>query len=304
MDVQPLFGPMLIGVFLAMILYGVLILQVLYLFVVEMIHSGFAMAIMYQPLIIHFGEEQAITRFPAALAAEPILGVAVSTPIQLFIAYRIYRLQKSIWIALLVTILAILSCCGGVWTTIRVLSYRVFAKKPETHPPVMLWLIGSATADILITASLSYSLWVRRTGIRATDAIITRIIIYTIQTGLITSIAAILVVVLLIALPNLTVNFIFDVTLVKLYAITLLSSLNGRVSLNEEWNQRNLLFDNPFPSTRAGASRIEVSSAYLLNRRQPGPSLSVQGWQTQTKSGTIKFAPGNDYWISGTIVAA
>lgn len=39
--------------------------KVLYLFIVETIHTGFAMLILYQPLIIHFGEEQAISQFPA-----------------------------------------------------------------------------------------------------------------------------------------------------------------------------------------------------------------------------------------------
>ncbi|KAF9041518.1 hypothetical protein BJ165DRAFT_291045 [Panaeolus papilionaceus] len=283
MDVQPLFGPMLIGVFCSMILYGVVLSQfytyyitskndparirylVLYLFIVETIHTGFAMLMLYQPLIIHFGDERAISQFPAALTSGPILSVAISTPIQIFIGHRIHRLQASFWVAGIVALLAVISCCGGVWTTVIIIMFRVFSKKPETHPPVMLWLIGSAVADIFITMSLSYSLWVRKTGIRATDAIITRIIVYTIQTGLLTSIAAILDVVLLIALPNLTVNFIFDITLVKLYAITLLSSLNGRASLNEDWNQRNVLFNEPFRTTlRTGLSQIESRGLPLV----------------------------------------
>ncbi|KAL0958474.1 hypothetical protein HGRIS_000613 [Hohenbuehelia grisea] len=73
-NVKLLFGPMLIGVFMNMILYGVLIVQtfmyfqtykndstwlkyfVLYLFIMETFNTGFDISMMFEPLIMHYGE--------------------------------------------------------------------------------------------------------------------------------------------------------------------------------------------------------------------------------------------------------
>ncbi|KAF9555892.1 hypothetical protein CPC08DRAFT_752817 [Agrocybe pediades] len=117
---------------------------------------------------------------------------------------------------------------------------RVYEKSPQAYPAVYLWLGSAAAADMLITASLSCILYRRRTGSPASDAVLTRIICFTIQHGLVTSIAAILDIVLLVAFPQLD----FEVALVKLYANTLMSTLNSRQSLNKQWNNRESLMFN------------------------------------------------------------
>lgn len=99
--------------------------------------------------------------------------VIISTPIQMFIAWRIRVLSKSIWLAVVICILAVISlgiciysqkACtnvpsgGGIWLTIAVTEIRRFARKPELHWPALTWLLASAIADVLITASLTFSL--------------------------------------------------------------------------------------------------------------------------------------------------
>ncbi|KAF7335218.1 hypothetical protein MSAN_02355100 [Mycena sanguinolenta] len=75
-DVRLSYGPMLIGVFFNMILYGVFVAQALayyqrynraddawlrffvgYLFVLETLNTGFDMGMMYQPLILEYGQQ-------------------------------------------------------------------------------------------------------------------------------------------------------------------------------------------------------------------------------------------------------
>ncbi|KAF5377402.1 hypothetical protein D9757_009723 [Collybiopsis confluens] len=83
--VQLLFGPMLLGVFLNMILYGVLLNQmyfyfqtykteviwirllVIYLFIVETANTVFDMVMMYQPLIAEYGTTKAVDNFPTRM---------------------------------------------------------------------------------------------------------------------------------------------------------------------------------------------------------------------------------------------
>ncbi|KAF8068069.1 hypothetical protein FPV67DRAFT_1171021 [Lyophyllum atratum] len=251
-DVQLLFGPMLIGVFINMILYGVLIVQthtyyqlykkdapwirylVLYLFIVETANTAFDIFIMYEPLILRYGSPDGTKFFPTLFATEPLIIVAVSTPIQLFFAWRIKMLTKSIWIPALIVIFGIVSLAGGIWTGIMVAVVRLFARKPELHNPALVWFLASCAGDILITGSLVFSLSKRRTGFVATDDAISRLIRMTVQTGMLTAFFAVGDVVFFMTLPHTALNFLWDLALSKLYSNCLLSTLNARASLNEK----------------------------------------------------------------------
>ncbi|KAF9555884.1 hypothetical protein CPC08DRAFT_765609 [Agrocybe pediades] len=280
--IQRIYGPLELGGFFAMILYGVLLVQiysyymtyksdqrkVLYLLIVETIHSALVMGMVYQPLVLDFGQRNssnaqyvhetngsAYTAHRTSLRlsllsafgemnSKAILTVFISAPIQVLVAWRLWNIQQSIWIAAAVVVLSAVSTAGGLWTGIQVAMIRLYEKSPQAYPAIYMWLGSAAAADMLITASLSCILYRRRTGSPASDAVLTRIILFTIQNGLVTSIAAILDIVLLVAFPNIAINWIFEVVLVKLYANTLMSSLNSRQSLNKEWNNRESLMFN------------------------------------------------------------
>ncbi|KAJ3513009.1 hypothetical protein NLJ89_g3196 [Agrocybe chaxingu] len=98
----------------------------------------------------------------------------------------------------------------------------------------LMWMISAMAADILITLSLSWSLYKRRTGFGTTDAVIIRIVVFTFQTGLTLSLSSIATVVTAIALPMTknSITFIFNVALMKLYGNFILATLYNR----EDWN--------------------------------------------------------------------
>ncbi|KAF9479862.1 hypothetical protein BDN70DRAFT_878286 [Pholiota conissans] len=264
-NVKLLYGPMLIGVFFNMILYGVLLVQtyhyyltykrdaswikllVLYLFCIETINTGCNMAIMFQPLIDRFGLPEATIYFPTLFAsgafsapdictltlphnADPITIVLVSTPIQLFFAWRIYLLTKSKALTFAVTAFALISLGGGTWTTILLIKIKLFARKPELHWPALVWFLSASIADVLITIVLVLTLSKCKTGFVATDDAIAKIIRITVQTGMLTAFLAIADVVFFMSLPHTTLNFVWDLALSKVYANCLLSTLNSRLS--------------------------------------------------------------------------
>ncbi|KAL4259964.1 DUF6534 domain-containing protein [Pleurotus pulmonarius] len=258
-----LFGPMLIGVFFNTILYGVLVVQmllyfqtykkdsawircfILYLFVLETCNTAFDIAMMYEPLILNFGTPDAITYFPTMVAADPIITVAISTPIQIFVAWRISIISRSWLMPALICVLGIISLAGGIWTCITVATIRVFSRKPELHWPALTWLLASAIADALITSTLVYSLYKRKTGFKDTDSVIERVIRFTIQTGMITAVFAILDVVFFLVFPHTTLNFIWDLALGKLYSNVLMSTMNSRAGWDRIANphtNHNVLF--------------------------------------------------------------
>ncbi|KAJ7473493.1 hypothetical protein FB451DRAFT_292990 [Mycena latifolia] len=247
-DVHLSYGPMLIGVFFNMILYGVFIGQaltyyqlyhkdgawmryfVLYLFVLETLNTGFDMAMMYQPLILQYGQK--LDYFPVVFVTEPLIVVLVSTPIQIFFAWRIWSITKMVWVPVIISVFAVAALAGGLWTAVKVSIIKEFVHKPELHPSALLWFLSSCVADVLITISLVMTLSHRKTGFVATDSVIDKIIRTTIQTGLVTSIFSILDVICFMVFPHYAINFVWDLGLSKLYSNALLSTLNARAHLN------------------------------------------------------------------------
>ncbi|KAJ8701333.1 hypothetical protein PTI98_000134 [Pleurotus ostreatus] len=293
-----LFGPMLIGVFFNTILYGVLVVQmllyfqtykdsawirhfILYLLVLETCNTVFDIAMMYEPLILNFGTPDAITYFPTMIAADPIITVAISTPIQLFVAWRISIISRSWLMPALICILGVISLAGGIWTCITVATIRVFSRKPELHWPALTWLLASAIADALITSTLVYSLYKRKTGFKDTDNVIERVIRFTIQTGMITALFAILDVVFFLVSPHTTLNFIWDLALGKLYSNVLMSTLNSRTGWDRIANphaNHNVLFgDETSTSLVITNTRFQFrNSRKSINEINPQPFTAGQ----------------------------
>ncbi|KAG9217885.1 hypothetical protein CCMSSC00406_0005255 [Pleurotus cornucopiae] len=248
-DVRLLFGPMLLGVFLNMILYGILIVQMLsyfkmyrndslymklfvgYLLVVETANTALDMHIMYEPLILNFGLPDTIKRFPTLFVTEPLIIVLVSTPIQLFFAWRIYKVTRSYWVPAVIFLFSITALAGGVWTTAKLGIIQLFSRKPELHTPALLWFLSASVADICITVALVVSLTRRKTGFERTDSVIDKIIRMSVQTGAVTAFFAVADVIFFMALPRTALNFIWDLALSKLYSNCLLSTLNARETL-------------------------------------------------------------------------
>ncbi|KAJ8691010.1 hypothetical protein PTI98_010626 [Pleurotus ostreatus] len=279
------FGPMLIGVFLNTILYGVLVVQtfnyfqtykttdkplirylVIYLLVLETFNTGCVMEMMYDILVKPLARTKPPSgppKPPMLLSADAIVTVFISTPVQLFMARRICVLSESVIVPIIISVLSFVSLGGGTALSILVTVIPDFSRFNEFYPAVSTWLGASALADLLITGCLLFTLQRKRTGMRATDGIINKIMLrtsplsrshtartlmlgdggclcqVTIQTGLITTVFAIADLVLALSVQGkglyvyvnslaLSTNFIPDFALSKLYTNTLLASLNAR----------------------------------------------------------------------------
>lgn len=203
----------------------------------------------------------------------------ISTPIQLFFAYRIRLLSKSNWLAGIIAFFATVSLGGGAWSTVRIVKTKVFAHKPELHLPALVWLLSAVVSDVMITVVLVITLNKRRTGFIATDDAISKIIRMTVQTGLLTSLFAIGDVIFFMTLPHTAVNFVWDLALTKLYSNCLLSTLNTRAELKESSGPRQLsLSGNVGMDMREFNLPTQASPPfYELNTPK-----SSEGYQTRT----------------------
>ncbi|KAJ7501120.1 hypothetical protein B0H11DRAFT_2224952 [Mycena galericulata] len=283
-NVTLLFGPLLLGVILNTLLYGIMIVQafmyyhqyrkdrpwfrylVLYLLIMETVNWVCDVWLIYEPLIIRYATPEALLVSPVMLRPDPVLTVLVSTPIQLFIAWRVRVVTRSRILPSIISIFAIVSLGGGIAVTTMVTLRPRFSQFKEFHPEVITWLVSSAACDAFLTSSLVYSLWIRKTSIVSTDSYLNKIIRLTVQTGLLTATGSLLDMILFVVFPNTTLNFIIDFPLSKLYTNSLISTLNAR-----PWREEVSQPDAPnvlFEETPMGQQSLNLVSRPSANSSQ------------------------------------
>jgi len=251
-DALSLFGPLLVGAFLNAILYGVCMVQsftyyqtykkdrkalrllVLYLMVMETFNVIINLGLVFEPLVLKFGNPQAFIVAPKMLILDAISTVFISTPVQFLAAWRIYVVRESIVMPLIILFFGTCSLIGGSTLSIQVSFFREWAGFKRFDGAVIVWLTGSAAADVIITISLCWTLYRWKTGMRVTDDRVTKIIRLTMQTGLLTTIFALLDLIISLTIHTVLLNFVWDLALSKLYTNSLLSTLNARDKRNDD----------------------------------------------------------------------
>ncbi|KAJ7136602.1 hypothetical protein C8R44DRAFT_360156 [Mycena epipterygia] len=280
-NVELLFGPLLIGVLLNTTLYGVLLVQMLmyyqrykrdqtwlrylalYLLIAETVNVVFDIGLIYEPLIFRYGTAKALEISPLLLRPDAAVTVAISTPVQLFVAWRVKKLTKSYFFPFLIALSSLISLGGGLSVTIMVSLHSAYADFASFHPFVITWLSSTAACDVILSGALIYSLYTRKSGVSTTDRYVDRIISLTVQTGSITAITALLDLFVFLFSPGTTLQFIWDFPLSKLYTNALLSTLNARPwkEPGSSEHTTNVLFEQTPANETARLSSFAANAA-------------------------------------------
>ncbi|KAI0670382.1 hypothetical protein C8Q78DRAFT_121660 [Trametes maxima] len=104
----------------------------------------------------------------------------------------------------------------------------------EYKSAFIISLSASAATDVLVTSILCYYLRSRRSGLARTDRVVDFLTLYTVETGMLTCITTLASLFCWVAMPTTQVFFAVLVSVSKLYANSLLASLNARRLL---WNK-------------------------------------------------------------------
>ncbi|KAG7439808.1 uncharacterized protein BT62DRAFT_938599 [Guyanagaster necrorhizus] len=241
-----IYAPLMVGAFLTSVLYGVAVMQmyiyyqtsqrdprwmklfILYLLLAETTNTILDIGIVFEPLILRYGSEIPTIRSPLLLRADGVMTVLISTPVQLFMAWRIGIIAQSKIPPLVIAAFSFTAMAGGIWTTVSVSLKPDYHQFVEFRAAPTTWLVSSAVTDIVVSCFLVYSLSKKRNVF--SDDIITRLIRYNVQTGTITALAALADAIVFITDDASTVFFSWDLCIAKLYSLSLLSSLNARSS--------------------------------------------------------------------------
>ncbi|KJA20560.1 hypothetical protein HYPSUDRAFT_787010 [Hypholoma sublateritium FD-334 SS-4] len=248
------FGALEIGSSVSAFLFGVVTLQthvyfsrfpedrfqfkalVSAVWVLELAHTIAVFYEVYWTTIVMYDNPAAVVAFPS-IGVVFVAGGAITAMVQIFFSYRLYKFLPMPYNAAggvtAVTAFTrfILSTYGGVKTILAPV-YADYAFEPSTTRLVLALLIMGAIIDVTIASSMVYFLMkTRGKALARATRLIDRLIGFSLRTGLLTSFAAIAVLIIHRLQPNTMIYLAVYTSLAKLYSNTLLSSLNSRSDL-------------------------------------------------------------------------
>ncbi|KAG1809670.1 uncharacterized protein BJ212DRAFT_596471 [Suillus subaureus] len=172
-----------------------------------------------------------VTIFSSSRDANLILTPLISTLVQMFFIYRLFKFSGSKTVAAFCGILSILNLTGTLVDAVEALSGSANRTAQNTRNWLtILTLVAAAVCDLITTIGLVYVLQRerRRTKVHQTQNIADRLTLWAIETGLATSMSAVLVIVFFCAMRNTFLwTAIYDV-LADVYTNSLLAALNSR----------------------------------------------------------------------------
>jgi len=275
-------GPMFIGLLFNTCLYGVTITQcylywvtcqrdpawikrfVFVLFLADTANSLFDAMALYGTLVKHFGDLQFLGTCNWLYSSDPATTAIIAFLVQGFYAWRVKALTSNVWFASVISICAVLGLAAGLVTAVlSSTTITLFSEFYKLRTPVIVWLASNVAGDIIITSVLVFYLAKYRTGIVVTDNLINGIIKVTVQTGMVTAICATINLITYLTVPT-GIYLTFNYTLAKLYANSMMSTLNSRVM----WQAKHA--DVPIQLTDTRSTDIMSRKSVNTKANTPG----------------------------------
>jgi len=199
----------------------------------DVTHISCVMLSCYHYLATNFNNPDAQEYLIAPLALTMGLTATITFLVQCFFALRVWKLSHgNAFVTVLIVIVSMARLSCGWTTTAKTIEHHSFLYLSTVLRPLFFAGVSLAVgADVIITISLTYWLTVSRRKTQTMEAVIDKIILYTMETGLLISVVSITALIFLGTMPR---NFLYIAThfvISKLYVNTFLATLNTRTSL-------------------------------------------------------------------------
>ncbi|KAI5122025.1 hypothetical protein M0805_008016 [Coniferiporia weirii] len=205
-------------------------LHVFLLYVFDTVHQAFLLVSLYSYFVTNFRLIDNLTIFERTLLDTTIYAAFVSVLAQSLFIKRIWHLSKGNYI---------LTGTLVVLVTGQFVATAVYYKQTFDNPgDAQIATVGtselamnsiSAFVDVSIASILTILLHSLRSGIKRTDALITRLILYIVTTSLATgALAVVALITFILACPGSLIYWTFNLIIPKLYLNSALALLNSR----------------------------------------------------------------------------
>ncbi|KAL5521940.1 hypothetical protein ACEPAF_1794 [Sanghuangporus sanghuang] len=249
---QLVVGPLLIGVVVNALVFGVCIMQLVsylmsgyrdgwrtisllgWIYAIDTFQVCSSVSMLWHYVVDNFANPTALAFSPWEYATLPIFSSLASVPIQHFMAFRIMRFSGSKLLFAFISFLSWAQAALAVTSAIQGVIHTSIESHKKIIPYADAWLALSACCDASITAFLLYYLLRSRTGFERTDSIISTICTTTVKAAVPVTVLCILDLCFLTTTPNNNLHYMFALPVGRLLTNTLMSTLNERKHLRSQ----------------------------------------------------------------------
>ncbi|KAF8892817.1 hypothetical protein CPB84DRAFT_1732383, partial [Gymnopilus junonius] len=275
-------GAALVGVLISSTLFGIVVVQtytyynrfpndrisfkylVSVIWVCELVHCGLISESIYSLIIKNYTNLSGLADIPLALSIAVAFTGIIEPLVQMFFAYRIFVVSRSIVIPAMCCVFSTVRC--GLTFATAVASITS-ASGPQLFKNFK-WLVGSALGvgslvDVTLSTTMLYYLKRQKPagdqGGPFVPLLINKIIVWTVQSGVMATLTGIVMLVFFFASSASYVWLAMFLFTSRIFSISLLASLNGRLFLHEDTldvHMRHLTKPITFPSTLSVHSEL------------------------------------------------
>lgn len=251
-------GAMLIGVIVSAVLHGVCLLQAFLYFtkykrdslfvktlvgttvLFDALHLAFISHTIYHYVISNFHSPQKLEFLTWSVIMEALFTGVNGAIVQTFYTYRVWCLSKKSFFLTVFILLLILATVGsGTAWVILSMQLQTYRQLLHISPLTITINALSTTVDVIIATTLCVLLNRARTGFKRSDTVITQLMIFVVNTGVLTTCCAVASLISLIASPHSLIYASFYFCIGRFYTNSFLATLNARESIKNNVNDTN-----------------------------------------------------------------
>ncbi|KAL5514828.1 hypothetical protein ACEPAG_2144 [Sanghuangporus baumii] len=227
------------------------------LWMIDTVQQALRLEVSYMFFVKGIADPTLLKHLPKTFAWGGILVAIVDVMVQFLFVRRAWHLSnKSRLLSAVLSLFVLGQFAATMIYSARLYSFSQLEQvKTAVHVELAMNCIMAFT-DMMLALVLIYLLRTGRSGIKRTDSIVNRLIIYTVGSGLVMALCMIAALIAAQAAPNSFIYLVIDESLPKLYFNCLLASFNSRESL------RGLLHTGA-----AGMSSHPEDRSFVLTRR-------------------------------------
>ncbi|KAJ7442325.1 hypothetical protein FB451DRAFT_1567688 [Mycena latifolia] len=182
----------------------------------------------YEYLVSSLADKAILLSVVNTLMIELYFSCAIATLVQQFYCWRIYKIGKSWLLACAVSLVSWTSCVTLLVYSVKAVQLKLLAEVITLKTLSITANTLSAVADVTISVVLVILLHSAKTGFKRSTDLINRLMVFTFNTGLPTSICAFVATISIAVFPNTFLYIFFFLLLGRLYTNSILVTLNSR----------------------------------------------------------------------------
>ncbi|KAN0141821.1 hypothetical protein V8E53_000283 [Lactarius tabidus] len=201
--------------------------------VLDAIHTYLCTYVIYWYLVLNFGNVENLEYVMWAQSSQVPVGMTINTAVQLYYAKRVYSVSQSLICPVVIVVLVAVVVALGIFFVERGAVLNRLSSLHSLNWALCTGMTTSAVADLLIAASMCWYLFRKRTGFARTDSIITTLMAYSINSGMVTAILAGTMAITFLVSPSSLIGMAVNWVMSKCYVNSLLAMLNSRDYLRD-----------------------------------------------------------------------